>query len=96
MYDHSQQHGKTPFTISDLLKGKDLEIVAAALLLAGKLKVDAVQIFRSQPVVFISLVGSFGKAEETQKDTLADIIERSGDFEVDDMIEQLRQKMNDR
>lgn len=96
MYDHSQQQGKTPFTVSDLLKGKELEIVAAALLLSGKLKVDAVQLFRSQPVIFVSLVGSLGSEKEGKDNTMADFLERTGNLEVDDMIERLKDAMNER
>lgn len=93
MYDKSQQQGKTPFTVNDLLNGKELEIIAAALLLSGKLKVDAVQLFRSQPIIFVSLIGSFGSVKEDEKDSTSSALERTGDLEMDNMIERFRDVM---
>lgn len=94
MYDKSQQQCKTPFTVSDLLSGKELEIIAAALLLSGKLKVDAVQLYRSQPIIFVTLVGSFDSEKEEKKDTMADFLGRTGDLEANEMLERLRETMN--
>lgn len=47
------------YTIQDLLTGNQLEIVAACLLLTGKLKVDSVEIFRNSPVVAVSVIGEY-------------------------------------
>lgn len=47
------------YSIHDLFKDKKLEIVAAALLLTGKLKVDSVEIFRDSPVVNVTLIGQY-------------------------------------
>lgn len=93
MYDHFQQQGKSPFTISDLLRGKDLEIVAASLLLLGKLKVESVQIYRSQPIIFVTLIGEFNSEKDNKKETLADFLERSGDVSFEDMVEGLKNSM---
>ena len=45
---NSNHKSHASYTLSDLLKGKDIEIVAASLLLLGKLKVDSVQLFRDR------------------------------------------------
>ncbi|MFD1206891.1 MULTISPECIES: hypothetical protein [Sporosarcina] len=50
-----------PYTLGDLFKGKDLEIVTATLLLFGKLKVDYVSLFREEPVIAVTLLGTFKK-----------------------------------
>src|SRR5690606_31921040 len=62
------------YSVHDLLKGKHLEIAAAALLLSGKLKVDSVQLFRDSTVVGVYLLGQF------RSDTHADYAFAVEDF----------------
>ena len=59
MYNNFNQNPNSKYTLGDLLKGKDLEIVAASLLLLGKLKVESVQLFRDKPVISVTLLGEF-------------------------------------
>jgi|HigsolmetaAR204D_1030405.scaffolds.fasta_scaffold00769_9 hypothetical protein len=91
---------KPPFasyTLQDLLKGKHLEIITAALLLSGKLKVDSVQLFRSSPVVQVNLLGQFldngGENGSDKSKALADFLEENGDMTIDDIIEAFQRRM---
>src|SRR5699024_4596481 len=72
------------FSIQDLLKGKNLEIVAAALLLTGKLKVDSVELFRMSPVVNVTLVGKYVTRETKKMNALANFLEENGDLTLDE------------
>ncbi|MDW0112036.1 MULTISPECIES: hypothetical protein [Sporosarcina] len=94
MYNHFQQHGKSSYTISDLLKGKDIEIIAATLLLLGKLKVDSVQIYRSQPIIYVSLLGEFKSSKADQVNTLTDFLAANGDLTMDEVFEGIKKRMN--
>ncbi|WP_207707113.1 hypothetical protein [Heliorestis acidaminivorans] len=47
----------TDYTTNDLFLGKNLDIVTAALLLTGKLKVDFVKLYRGSPAVSVELLG---------------------------------------
>ena len=108
MYDHYQQrpnpnqqkpnpYQQKPnpsYTINDLLKGKDLEIVAASLLLLGKLRVDSVELFRDEPSVVVSLVGKFNKAKNGKSNQMADFLKENGDMTLDDLFEGIKKRMN--
>lgn len=97
MNDQSRQGAKTSYGISDLFSGKDLEIIAASLLLIGKLKVDSVSLFRDQPLIVVSLIGQFKSTEDKKENRmadLADILEENRDMTLADVLEGLKQKMN--
>lgn len=95
MYNHFQQQGKSPYTISDLLKGKDLEIIAASLLLLGKLKVDSVQVFRSQPVIYVSLLGEFKTSKDEKTNTLAKFLEENGNMTMNEVFERIKMSLRE-
>jgi len=87
----------TSFTLEDLLKDKHLEIVAAALLLSGKLKVDAVTLFRNSPVIQVNLLGQFlanGNGNGNDKsNALADFLQENGDMTLDDIVDAFQKRM---
>lgn len=82
------------YSVHDLLKGKHLEIAAAALLLSGKLKVDSVQLFRDSTVVGVYLLGQFRSGNNKDKsNALADFLEENGDMTLDDIVEAFQKRM---
>ncbi|WP_430785777.1 hypothetical protein VBD025_12040 [Virgibacillus flavescens] len=56
------------YCIQDLFTGKQLEIVAAYLLLSGKLKVESVEIFTNEPIVSVNLIGQY-KGQNKQNES---------------------------
>ncbi len=90
---NSNHKSHASYTLSDLLKGKDIEIVAASLLLLGKLKVDSVQLFRDQPVIAVSLLGQFKQMGDTKANELADFLEKNGDMTLDEVFEGIKKRM---
>ncbi|HLR80043.1 MAG TPA: hypothetical protein VK119_05625 [Bacillota bacterium] len=81
------------FSIQDLLKGKNLEIVAAALLLTGKLKVDSVELFRMSPVVNVTLVEKYVTRETKKMNALANFLEENGDLTLDEVFDAIQTRM---
>ncbi len=81
------------YTIQDLFKGKHLDIVAAALLLTGRLKVDAVELYRGSPVIAVTLLGKYLTTEKEKANALADFLEENGDMTIDDVFEALQKRM---
>ncbi|MFZ3579795.1 hypothetical protein, partial [Virgibacillus sp. DJP39] len=73
------------YSMEDLLGGKELEIVAAALLLTGKLKVDAVQVFRNSPVVSIILLGQYETTKDRKTNDLIDFMKKNGDMTLEEV-----------
>lgn len=96
MKDDFRQGASKSYSISDLLKGNDLEIVVASLLLVGKLKVEAVQLFRGQPVVGVTLLGQFKSADNQKDNEMADILEENEDLTFDEVFAGIRRQMNRR
>lgn len=76
------------------MKGKDIEIVAASLLLLGKLKVDSVQLYRDRPVIAVSLLGEFKQMNGQKVDEMADFLAKNGDMTIDDIVEGFTKRMN--
>ena len=81
------------YTLSDLLKGNDIEIVAASLILLGKLKVDSVQLYRNQPIIAVSLLGEFRTLKESKVNEMTDFLEKNGDMTLDEIIDGIKKKM---
>ncbi|CAM3174361.1 hypothetical protein FITA111629_07820 [Filibacter tadaridae] len=81
------------YTLKDLLKGKDLEIIAASLLLLGKLKVDSVQLFRTEPVIAVSLLGKFNNINDQNVNEMANFLEKNGDITLDEVFEGIKKRM---
>ncbi len=81
------------YTLNDLLKGKDLEIIAASLLLLGKLKVDSVLLYRNSPTVTVSLIGSF-QNDSKNSNKMADFLNDNGDITIDEIFDGIQKRMN--
>lgn len=94
MNDKFRQRANQSYSISDLLKGNDLDIVAASLLLLGKLKVSSVQLYRGQPVVEVTLVGEFKSTDNQKGNAMADFLEQNGDMTLDDVFDGIRRQIN--
>ena len=95
MYSNNSNRNKnSTYTLNDLLKGKDIEIVAASLLLLGKLKVESVQLFRDRPVIAVSLLGEFKKINDQKVDEMSDFLVKNGDMTIDEIIEGFTKRMN--
>jgi len=80
-------------SMQDLFKNKNLELIVAALLLSGKLKVDSVELFRVEPVVAVSLLGEYLQPEKDNTNTLAAFLEENGEITLDDVFDALQQRM---
>lgn len=81
------------YTLNDLTKGKHLELITAALLLSGKIKVDAVQLFRSSPIITVTLIGKFQSNKKKKSNALADFLEENGNLTIDEVFEAIQEKM---
>lgn len=75
------------FCIQDLFKNKKLDIVAAALLLTGKLRVNSVELFRDSPDVAVNLIGAYQTPDNEKVDNMVDFMNQNGDMTFNDMIE---------
>lgn len=91
---HTNKNQHTSYTIADLLKGNDLEIVAASLLLLGKLKVESVEIYRNEPTISVNLVGQFQQPTSPKVDELTKFFEDNGDMTIDEVFESIKQRLN--
>ncbi|HJF31958.1 MAG TPA: hypothetical protein K8V56_09305 [Sporosarcina psychrophila] len=94
MYNNSNRNSNSKYTLGDLLKGKDLEIVAASLLLLGKLKVDSIQLFRDQPIISVTLLGAFKGLNDDKVNEMAEFLEGSGDMTIDELFEGIKKHVN--
>ncbi|MFB5663970.1 hypothetical protein [Alteribacillus sp. HJP-4] len=93
MYNNRNNQQKLPpYTIDDLFKGGNLDIIAAVLLLTGKLKVDSVEVYRSDPAVNVRLVGEF-LSRSSKADKMSKFLKENGDMTVDDILEAIRNRM---
>lgn len=80
------------YCIQDLFKGKQLDIVAAALLLSGRLKVDSVELFRGSSAINVTLIGKYLNGKE-KANAMADFLEENGDMTLDEVFEGLYKRM---
>lgn len=94
VYNNFNRSSNSKYTLGDLLKGKDLEIVAASLLLLGKLKVDSVQLFRDKPVISVTLLGEFKSFNDKKVNEMANFLEENGDMTLDELFEGIKKRMN--
>jgi len=94
VYNNFNQNQNSKYTLGDLLKGKDLEIVAASLLLLGKLKVDSVQLFRDKPVISVTLLGEFKSLNDNKVDEMASFLKENGDLTLDEVFEGIKRRMS--
>lgn len=85
----SQKNAQASYTLQDLLKGKNLEAISAALLLIGKLKVDSVLVYRSSPVIEVTLLGKFKSVDDQKVNHLAEFLDNHGDMTLDDIMKAI-------
>jgi len=88
----SKNSKKSEPSIMDSLQGNNLEIIVAALLVTGKLRVDAVQLFR-QATMIVSLVGQYNtlkKMDNSNVNKLIDFINNNGNLTLDELIQGIR------
>jgi len=85
---------------NDLLNGslssKKLAFIVAALLVSGKLRVDAVTLFR-EATLLVSLTGRYKTLKDFQPnnaDQLKDFLDQNGDMTINDIIQVFQQRMN--
>ncbi len=74
----------------------NLELIVAILLLTGKLRVDAVQLFR-QATMIVSLTGKYitlGDLNNKNVDNMLKILNDNGNMTVDEIIQVLNKKMD--
>lgn len=95
MNDHQFHKQINPqYTLNDLLKGKDLDIICASLLLLGKLKVDSVELFRNSPTVGVSLVGKYRTIQDDEKKDMDEFLHSNGNMTLDEVFNSLTKRMN--
>lgn len=82
------------YSIQDLFKGKQLEIVAACLLLSGKLKVDSVEIFRNEPVVAVSLIGKYKSLNKQNESSLFEFM-KENNMTPEDLLDVYNKRKDD-
>lgn len=83
-------------SILHCLNGNNLELIVAVLLLNGKLRVDAVQLFR-QATMIVSLTGKYitlGDLSNKNVDNMLKFLNDNGNMAVDDIIQALKKKMD--
>lgn len=90
---NNNENVNSSYTLNDLLKGKDLEIIAASLLLLGKLKVDSVLLYRNSPTVTVTLIGSF-QNDSKNSNKMADFLNDNGDITIDEIFDGIQKRMN--
>lgn len=77
-----------------LLNGNQMEIIVAALLLTGKLRVDAVQLFR-QATMIVSLTGRYktiADSNNTSVNNMIKFLNDNGNMTLDDVIQAFKMK----
>ncbi|WP_368504894.1 hypothetical protein AB3N04_04390 [Alkalihalophilus sp. As8PL] len=92
-YGSNQQPFQHAYTLNDLLKGKNLDFIAAALLVSGKLKVDSVELFRGSPVIVVSLLGAYQTLADTKADEMGEFLKENGDVTLDELYEGIKKRM---
>lgn len=93
--DYYRKQINSNYTLHDLLKGKDLDIIAASLLLLGKLKVDSVQLYRNSPTLGVTLIGKYRNLEDdNKKNQMDDFLDKNGDMTLDEVFDALSKRMN--
>jgi len=94
--NHFNKKVNSKYTVQDLLQGKDLDIIAASLLLLGKLKVESVQLFRNSPTITVTLLGQYRSTSDDKANKMANFLEQNGDMTIDDVFAALNKRMNNK
>ncbi|MNW39730.1 hypothetical protein D3C74_168230 [compost metagenome] len=86
---------KNGSSVPDLFQGKNMEIIVAALLVTGKLRVDAVQLFR-QATMIVSLTGKYKTLANMNNSNVSNMVKflnENGDMTLDEVIQAFKSKM---
>ncbi|WJH28282.1 hypothetical protein N6H13_24940 [Paenibacillus sp. CC-CFT742] len=78
------------------LKGRNLELIVAALLVSGKLRVDSVTLFREATLI-VELVGQYKTLTNitpSNTDKLVEFLSQNGDMTLDDVIQAFQKRIN--
>lgn len=90
--DRFRKQMNSNYTLQDLLKGQDLEIIAASLLLLDKLKVNSVQLFRNSPEILVTLAGNYQTTDD-DKTNMDEFLKANGDLTFDEVLETLNKQL---
>lgn len=85
---------KNGSSVHDLLQNHNLEIVVAALLLTGKLRVDSVQLFR-QATMIVSLTGKYktlAGMNNSNVNNMINFLNNNGNMTLDEVIQAFKSK----
>ncbi|WP_246070779.1 hypothetical protein [Paenibacillus kobensis] len=103
MTSHEKKKGKTTrdtetskSSIFDYVKENNIEIIVAALLLSGKLRFDAVQLFREATLI-ISLVGKYETLVDLNNkdiDRMVKLFKDNGDKTINEIIKEFYTSSN--
>jgi uncharacterized protein (DUF1501 family) len=90
----SAQQNSSCLDLSQLLTAKNLEVVTAALLISGQLKVDSIELDRKGQVI-VSLFGKFKTKdnENERTDKLATFLSENGDMTLDEIFTAFKKRM---
>ncbi|SDH81756.1 hypothetical protein SAMN05192534_11244 [Alteribacillus persepolensis] len=89
--DRNSQSSLPPYTVNDLLNGSNLDVIAAVLLLTGRLKVESVQVYRGYPIIQVTLLGEYKRVSPKEKaDKMADFLKENDDITIDDVMEAIK------
>lgn len=89
--NNSTKKKTTKSTILGSLQGNNLEFIVAALLITGKLRVDAVQLFREATMI-VSLVGQYNtlkKINNTNVDDLINFINNNANLTLNELVQAM-------
>ena len=92
--DYYRKKINSKYTLQDLLKGQDLDIIAASLLLLGKLKVESVQLYRNSPSLSVTLIGEYKSMNNDKTNKMEDFLNQNGDITLDEVLDALTKRMN--
>ena len=90
---NNNENANSSYTLNELLKGKDLEIIAASPFIIAKLKVDSVLLYRNSPTVTVTLIGSF-QNDSKNSNKMADFLNDNGDITIDEIFDGIQKRMN--
>lgn len=87
-----KQNCTSDHPFKQLLTGKKIELVTAALLIQGKLTVDQVALDRKGGVT-VALVGQFQKQESKNTTDLLNFFDSHGNMTMDEVFDALKKKI---
>lgn len=83
-------------TTADLLLGRNLEIIAAALLLTGKLKIRYISIFREEPRIDTLMSGRLQtNSEKSNINQVSELLNKNGDMTINELFEGINQRLKE-